>query len=194
MMREDEQANSGDLYDDWNDDDLQIVDLETLNETDEDMQQAHAPSWSVPVLQWQHSFTRKRWRTIATACSILLVCLVLATNLHTTLTLLTTVRNGVAARLIKPQPLLEERLPKPVPITPSLVIPLSQNGFSCITSEAWSPDSCLAMQRDVSTTLIVQLASPQYKMLAPDSVSCNCDLMDLSKRLFIRNSLIYILA
>ncbi len=139
-MRDDEQANSGDFDANW-EDDVEIVDLDTLNETDEDNQKAHIPSWSVAVLQWQHSFNRQRWRTITTTCSLLLVCLVLALNLHTTLTLLTTVRNGVAARLIKQQPLLSERLPTPMNITPSLVIPLAQMGFSCVTSEAWSPDS-----------------------------------------------------
>lgn len=139
-MRGDKQAKSGDFDANW-EDDVEIVDLDTLNETDEDTQKFHVPSWSVPVLQWQHSFNRQRWRTITTTCSVLLVCLVLALNLHTTLTLLTTVRNSVAARLVKQQPLLAERLPIPMNITPSLVIPLAQMGFSCVTSEAWSPDS-----------------------------------------------------
>ncbi len=139
-MRDDEQIKSGDAFDDW-EDDIEIVDLETLNQSDEDTQNARVPSWSVPVLRWQRSFTRRRWRTFASTCSILLVCLVISVNLHTTLSLLTTVRNGIAARLIKQQPLLEEHLPKPVAISPSLIIPLSQNGFSCITDEVWSPDS-----------------------------------------------------
>ena len=141
-MRDDEQAQSGDLHADWEDDlDVEIVDLETLDDTDEHAQKPPIPSWSVPVLQWQHSFNRRRWRTITTTTSLLLVFLVLALNLHTTSVLLTTVRNGIAARLIKQQPKLEERLPTPVSISPSLVIPLSQMGFSCVTSEAWSPDS-----------------------------------------------------
>ncbi|GAC1430198.1 MAG: hypothetical protein PVS3B3_25810 [Ktedonobacteraceae bacterium] len=141
-MRDDEQIKSGDLHADWEDDlAVEIVDLETLDDTDEHMQKLPVPSWSVPVLQWQHSFNRRRWRVLASTCSLILVFLVLLLNLHTTLTLLTTVRNGVATRLIKQQPKLAERLPTPVNIPPSLVLPLSQIGFSCITSEAWSPDS-----------------------------------------------------
>ncbi len=141
-MRDDEQTQSDDLDANWNDDlGVEIVDLEALDDADESVQKSHIPSWSVPVLQWQHTFNRRRWRAIATTCSLLLVCLVLALNLHTTSVLLTTVRNGVAARLIKQQPKLEERLPTPVNISPSLVIPLAQMGFSCVTSEAWSPDS-----------------------------------------------------
>lgn len=141
-MRDEEQINSGDFDADWeNDLDVEIVDLETLDDTDEDGQKPHIPSWSTPVLQWQHSFTRRRWRTLAATCSIILVCLVLALNLHTTLTLLTTVRNSVASRLIKQPPKLAELLPTPVNIAPSLVIPLAQMGFSCVTSEAWAPDS-----------------------------------------------------
>ena len=141
-MRDDEQIKSGDLFADW-EDDIEIVDLETLDELDEDTQKTRIPSWSVPVLRWQQSFTRRRWRTFATTCFVLLVCLVISLNLHTTLALLATVRSGIAARLIKQQPLFEEHLPIPTPITPSLVIPLSQNGFSCVTSEAWSPDSAV---------------------------------------------------
>ncbi len=133
----DEQIHSDNVYDDW-DDDIEIVDLEAL---DVDAQKAPIPVWSQPVLRWQHSFTRRRWRTIASTCSLLLVLLVLALSLHTTLTFLATVRNTLAARLVHQQPLLQEHLPTPVTITPSLVIPLAQNGFSCVTSEAWSPDS-----------------------------------------------------
>ena len=141
-MRDDEHINSSDLDVDWEDDlGVEIVDLETLDETDRDTEKSSIPSWSASVLQWQDSFTRRRWRTIATTCSVILVCLVLALNLHTTLTLLTTARNTVASRLIKQPPKLAEHLPTPVNITPSLVIPLAQMGFSCVTSEAWSPDS-----------------------------------------------------
>ena len=135
-MRDDDQTQGGDLDANWNDDlDVEIVDLETLDDTDEHVQKAHLPSWSVPVLQWQHSFNRRRWRAITTTCSLFLICLVLTLNLHTTSVLLTTVRNGIAARLIKQQPKLEERLPTPVSITPSLVIPLAQMGFSCVTRQ-----------------------------------------------------------
>ncbi len=141
-MRDDEQIKSGDFDDNWEDDfDVEFVDLETLDEIEEHSQKSPLPSWSAPILQWQHSFNRRRWRAIATICSLLLVCLVLTLNLHTSFTLLTTVRNGVTTRLIKRQPKLVERLPTPVNILPSLVIPLSQIGFSCVTSEAWSPDS-----------------------------------------------------
>ena len=141
-MRDDEQTQSGGPDADRGDDlDVEIVDLETLDDADERVQKSPIPAWSVPVLQWQHTFNRRRWHVITTTCSLLLICLVLALNLHTTSVLLTTMRNGVAARLMKQEPKLEERFPTPVNITPSLVIPLSQMGFSCVTSEAWSPDS-----------------------------------------------------
>lgn len=126
--------------------DVEIVDLETLDDTEEDapapIHTTQAPSWSVePVLRWQRSFNRRRWRTMSVTFSLLLVCLVLLLNFHTTTTLLTNARNAVASRFIKQSPKLSEKLPTPLAIVPSLTIPLTSAGFSCVTSEAWSPDS-----------------------------------------------------
>ncbi len=142
-MRDDEQRQHDEFDAEWEDDlAVEIVDLEALDDTDEHLTQSHIPSWSVkPVLRWQHSFNRRRWRFMALTCALLLACLVLSLNLHTTLTLVTNARNSLASRLIKQPPVLNERLPSPVNIAPALVIPLSEAGFSCITDESWSPDS-----------------------------------------------------
>ena len=142
-MRDDEQGQYDDLDTEWIDDlDVEIVDLEALDNTDESLPHSSIPSWYVePVLRWQHSFNRRRWRFISFTCAFLLVCLGLSLNLHATLTLVTNARNSLASRLIKPQPLLSERLPTPVSIAPALVIPLTEAGFSCVTDESWSPDS-----------------------------------------------------
>ena len=142
-MRDDEQRQDDDLDTEWEDDlDVEIVDLEALDELDEHTTRPHLPSWSVePVLRWQRSFNRRRWRFMVVSCALLLACLVLSLNLHTTLTFVTNARNGLASRLIKQPPLLNERLPSPVNIAPALVIPLSEVGFSCVTDESWSPDS-----------------------------------------------------
>ncbi len=156
-MHNDKQKYNDDALRDWDDglevvdldtfddrdDGLEVVDLNTLDDIDGDAQHARIPSWSAPVLRWQHSFNRRRWRTFVASCSLLLVVLVVSMNLHSTLVLFTHVRDGLATRLIKPQPLLDEHLPKPVSVSPSLVIPLAQNGFSCVTSESWSPDGAL---------------------------------------------------
>jgi len=142
-MRDEEQRQSDDLNPEWEEGfDVEFIDLETLDASDEQLQKLSIPSWSVkPVLRWQHTFNRRRWRVITTTCSLLLVCLVLALNLHTTVGLLTSARNIVASRLVKQSLPLNERLPTPINIAPTLVMPLAQAGFSCITSESWSPDS-----------------------------------------------------
>ncbi|GAC1397348.1 MAG: hypothetical protein NVS4B12_05420 [Ktedonobacteraceae bacterium] len=142
-MRDEEHRESEDVEVEWEDDlDVDIVDLALSDDTNEPFPKTAIPSWSVkPVLRWQNSFNRRRWRFISITCSLLLVCLVLALNLRTTLAVLTNARTIVTSRLIKQSPTLNERLPPPVNIAPSLVIPLSQVGFSCITSEAWFPDS-----------------------------------------------------
>lgn len=133
----------------WDDDlDVEIVDLESLDDPEEDsptsFSKTHVPSWSIePVLRWQSSFNRRRWRTMSVAFSLVLVCLVLLLNLHTTTTLLTNTRNAIASRILKQKPVLAEKLPTPLTLTPTLAIPLSQAGYSCVTSEAWSPDSSL---------------------------------------------------
>ncbi len=127
----------------WEDDlDVEIVDLDALDDIEAGSNKAYIPSWSVePVLRWQRAFNRKHWRAISITCSVVLVCLVLFLNLHVALALLTNARNSIASRLIKPPPILSEKLPMPVNIAPALVIPLARVGFTCITSEAWSPDS-----------------------------------------------------
>ncbi len=146
----DKERMSRDGFDtEWDEDlDVEIVDLGSFDDTEEDaplpLRKTHIPGWSVePVLRWQRSFNRKRWRTMSVAFSLLLVCLVLLLNLHTTTTLLTNARNAIASRILKQAPRLTEKLPTPLTLTPTLDISLAQTGYTCITSEAWSADSSL---------------------------------------------------
>ncbi len=128
-------------YDDgeW-DDNIEVVDLPLAEDTDARPLKTVVPAWSVePVLRWQRSFTRKRWRTLGVLCTLVLLAGILVANLHGTLTLLTNVRTTIATRFITSPPQLTERLPTPLSITPSLMIPLAEAGFSCVTSTAWSP-------------------------------------------------------
>jgi hypothetical protein len=144
----DKERMSRDGFDaEWDEDlDVEIVDLESFDDTEDDvptpLRKTHIPSWSVkPVLRWQRSFSRKRWRTISVVFSLFLVCLVLLLNLHITTTLLTNARNAIASRILKQTPQLTEKLPTPLTLTPTLDISLATTGYTCVTSEAWSHDS-----------------------------------------------------
>ncbi len=146
----DKERMSRDGFDaEWDEDlDVEIFDLELLNDTEEDtptsLRKMQIPSWSVePVLRWQRSFNRKRWRTMSVAFSLFLVCLVLLLNLHMTTTLLINARNAIASHILKQTPKLTEKIPTPLTLTPTLDISLAQTGYTCVTSEAWSPDSSL---------------------------------------------------
>ena len=126
----------------WDDDlEVELIDLDTLEDTAESHPaKTVAPTWSVePILRWQRSFTRKRWRTVSMLCMFALVCLVLVTNVRGVAGFFTNTRTALAARLIKQPPKLGERLPTPLTVTPSLTLPFADAGFSCVTSDAWSP-------------------------------------------------------
>ncbi len=138
--------NDGRIYnsklEEFPDDDLdiEVVDLDTLDDTN-DTQKSRIAPWSSPVLHWQRALNRKQLRIASTIGSLALVLLIVFLNLHSTLALLASVQRNTVSLFIKPPLKLLEKLPTPVNIQPSLVISPRQAGFSCVTNNAWSPDS-----------------------------------------------------